>query len=228
MRHAPPFVGTLPHTACDRQAGAHLVSLRRWKMVGINQKGDAMHPVLKVISGGQTGVDRAALDAAMALGLPVGGWCPRGRRAEDGVIAQRYPLIETPSIKYPPRTTRNVRDSDATLILTLRELDSGSKLAADMAKRLDKPCLVVSLSSYPETVHLEELLPWTVDQAVLNVAGPRESRCPGIYPRAFGFLVRLFRAFEVANRRLKVAAPEALYGRNVTVTAPRQGKGLGL
>jgi Circularly permutated YpsA SLOG family len=180
-------------------------------MAGINQRaGDAMHPVLKVISGGQTGVDRAALDAALACGLPVAGWCPGGRRAEDGVIAARYPLIETPSIKYPQRTAWNVRDSDATLILTLRELDSGSKLTAEVAKRLGKPCLVVSLSSYPETVHLEELLPWTVDQAVLNVAGPRESRCPGIYPRAFGFLVRLFRGFEVASRRLKVASSRAV------------------
>ena len=183
-----------------------------------------MHLKLKVVSGGQTGVDRAALDAALALGLSAGGWCPRGRRAEDGAIAQRYPLVETPSLKYPQRTTWNVRDSDATLILTLRELDSGSRLTAQVARRLDKPCLVVSLDSYPDAVHLEELLPWTVDQAVLNVAGPRESRCPGIYPRAFGFLVRLFRGFEMANRRLKVAEPRyavrALEGRAVTAASP--------
>ena len=178
-----------------------------------------MRPILKVVSGGQTGVDRAALDAALGCGLPVGGWCPRGRRAEDGVINARYPLAETPSAKYPQRTTWNVRDADATLILTLRELDSGSKLTADVARRLGKPCLVVSLASYPETIHLEELLPWTVEQAVLNVAGPRESRCPGIYPRAFGFLVRLFRGFEMAaNRRLKVAEPLRFHGRN---TVPR-------
>lgn len=170
-----------------------------------------MKPILKVNSGGQTGVDRAALDAALACGLPVGGWCPHGRRAEDGVIAARYALVETPSPKYPQRTAWNVRDSDATLILTLRELDSGSKLTADVARRLGKPCLVVSLNSYPETVRLEELLPWTVDQAVLNVAGPRESRCPGIYPRAFGFLVRVFREFEVASKRLKVADTRAVH-----------------
>ena len=153
-----------------------------------------MHPILKIISGGQTGVDRAALDAALACGLPVGGWCPSGRRAEDGVIPARYPLVETPSIKYPPRTTRNVRDSDATLILTLRELDSGSKLTADMARRLGKPCLIASLNTDPATIRLPELLPWTLDEVVLNVAGPRESRCPGIYARAFGFLATLFRS----------------------------------
>lgn len=177
---------------------------------------------LKVISGGQAGVDRAALDAALACGLPVGGWCPGGRRAEDGAIHARYPLVETPSIKYPQRTTWNVRDSDATLILTLGELDSGSRLTAEMARRLGKPCLVVSLSTYPETIHIEELLPWTVEQAVLNVAGLRESRCPGIYPRAFGFLVRLFRQFESASRRLRVAEtrPPAKVGAGPAVSPP--------
>lgn len=164
-----------------------------------------MHPVLKIVSGGQTGVDRAALDAALACGLPVGGWCPAGRRAEDGVIAARYPLLETPSEKYPQRTAWNVRDSDATLILTLRELDNGSKLTADVAHRLGKPCLVASLNSYPATIDLQEILPWTLDEVVLNVAGPRESRCPGIYPRAFGFLVTLLRAQRRAFRGMTIA-----------------------
>jgi hypothetical protein len=182
-----------------------LVSLRSRTIEGINRTGGAMQPKLKIISGGQTGVDRAALDAAMALGLPVGGWCPQGRRAEDGAIPDRYPLLETSSIKYPPRTTRNVREADATLILTLGELDSGSKLTVEVARRLGKPYVVVSLDSYPETVPLAELLPFALEEAVLNVAGPRESRCPGIYPRAFGFLVRVFRGYELAGRRLKVA-----------------------
>ena len=72
----------------------------------------------KIISGGQTGVDRAALDVALELGLPCGGWCPRGRRAEDGPIDPRYPLTETPWDGYPQRTEWNVRDADGTLILT--------------------------------------------------------------------------------------------------------------
>ena len=152
-----------------------------------------MGPMLKIVSGGQTGVDRAALDAALACGLPIGGWCPAGRRAEDGTVPSRYPLVETTSVKYPQRTTWNVRDSDATLILTLRELDSGSRLTAEVAHRLGKPCLVASLNSYPDTIDMLELLPWTVDEAVLNIAGPRESRCPGIYARAFGFLVTVLR-----------------------------------
>lgn len=73
---------------------------------------------LKIVSGGQTGVDRAALDVALELGLPCGGWCPKGRKAEDGVIHSRYPLKETPSEEYNERTTWNVRDSDGTLIVS--------------------------------------------------------------------------------------------------------------
>src|SRR5690606_4861542 len=75
-------------------------------------------PDIVIHAGGQTGVDRAALDAAMVCGVPVGGWCPRGRRAEDGPIPARYPLAETASSDYAERTRRNVLDADATLVLT--------------------------------------------------------------------------------------------------------------
>lgn len=81
--------------------------------------------LLKIISGGQTGVDRAALDVALELGLPCGGWCPRGRRAEDGVIAERYPLTETRSARYAVRTVRNVRAADGTLVLTRGQPSGG-------------------------------------------------------------------------------------------------------
>jgi putative molybdenum carrier protein len=165
-----------------------------------------MHPVLKIVSGGQTGVDRAALDAALACSLRIGGWCPAGRRAEDGLIPTRYPLVETPSPKYPQRTAWNVRDSDATLILTLGELDSGSRLTAEVAQRLGKPCIIATLDSYPRLIELPERLPFGAAELVLNVAGPRESRCPGIYARAFGFLATLYRGFDV-TKRYKVAQP---------------------
>jgi hypothetical protein len=170
-----------------------------------------VHPKLKIVSGGQTGVDRAALDAALACGLPVGGWCPAGRRAEDGAIAARYPLIETSSHKYPQRTAWNVRDSDVTLILTLRELDSGSRLTAEIAERLGKPYLVASLDSPPDMIRLPELLPFTLDQVVLNIAGPRESRCPGIYARAFGFLVTFLRGHRGGAARVKSLPAPALH-----------------
>jgi hypothetical protein len=161
--------------------------------------------MVKILSGGQTGVDRAALDAALACGLRTGGWCPAGRRAEDGVIPLRYALTETPSVKYPQRTAWNVRDSDATLILTLGELDSGSKLTAEVAHRLGKPCIIATLDSYPQLVELPERLPFGPAELVVNVAGPRESRCPGIYARAFGFLVTVYRGLQAAKPRYKVA-----------------------
>src|SRR2546429_554237 len=97
----------------------------------------------KIISGGQTGVDRAALDVALELGLPCGGWCPRGRRAEDGPIDSRYPLRETNALAYPVRTRWNVRDSDGTLILTRGRPDRGTALTRDLAERMGKPLLTV-------------------------------------------------------------------------------------
>src|SRR5437660_8666127 len=97
----------------------------------------------KLISGGQTGVDRAALDVALELGLPCGGWCPRGRKAEDGVIPDRYPLAETPSPSYRQRTRWNVRDSDGTLILVRGRPTGGTALTLASARRLGKPVLVV-------------------------------------------------------------------------------------
>src|SRR6266581_9524060 len=104
----------------------------------------------KIISGGQTGVDRAALDVALELGIPCGGWCPRGRRAEDGIIPERYPLIETPTTAYPQRTERNVRDSDGTLVLTVGRADGGTALTISLTRRLKKPCQVVNLKKKPD------------------------------------------------------------------------------
>ena len=97
----------------------------------------------KIVSGGQTGVDRAALDAAMAHDVPVGGWCPKGRRAEDGVIPERYPLKETPSDAYEQRTAWNVRDSDGTLLITDGALEGGTALTMQEAKRQGRPVLHV-------------------------------------------------------------------------------------
>ena len=101
----------------------------------------------KILSGGQTGVDRAALDVGLALGLAVGGWCPQGRRAEDGRIPDRYPLVETPERNYQVRTRRNSEDADGTLILNLGELDDGTALTARHARQIGKPCLIVALEA---------------------------------------------------------------------------------
>ncbi len=99
----------------------------------------------KIISGGQTGVDRAALDVGLALGLKAGGWCPQGRRAEDGVIPERYPLVETPERNDQARTRRNVEDSDGTLILNRGTLDGGTALTVTHARQIGKSCRVVAL-----------------------------------------------------------------------------------
>ena len=135
---------------------------------------------LKVVSGGQTGVDRAALDVGLTLGLIVGGWCPKGQRAEDGIIPNRYPLVETPEPDYETRTRRNVEDSDGTLILNLGKLDTGTAGTADHARKVGKPCLVVALE---EGIDPDVFRAWLADNhiAILNVAGPRESKRPGVY-----------------------------------------------
>ncbi len=97
--------------------------------------------IQKIISRGQTGADRAALDWAIAHGIPHGGWCPAGRRAEDGVIPERYYLRETPARRYQQRTQWNVRDSDATLIISLSaELIGGSLATGEWANKMNRPC----------------------------------------------------------------------------------------
>ena len=136
----------------------------------------------KIVSGGQTGADRAALDWAIDHRIAHGGWCPRGRRAEDGAIPVRYQLSETPSERYEERTAWNVRDSDGTVILTLSTaLSGGSLTTAERARDLAKPCLHVSQEG--DGAAAADALRHFVDAhsiAVLNVAGPRASGEPGI------------------------------------------------
>ena len=147
---------------------------------------------MKLISGGQTGVDRAALDVAITWGVPHGGWCPRGRLAEDGRIPFRYKLRETDSPEYPVRTEQNVLDSDATLILYRRELSGGTELTLRLAERYDRPSMTVDLDDPPP---VGEVLRWLEANRieVLNVAGPRESQSPGIAARAATFLTHIVR-----------------------------------
>ena len=147
---------------------------------------------MKIISGGQTGVDRGALDAAIELEMNHGGWCPQGRPAEDGRISDRYELRETDSPDYPARTERNVLDGDATLILCRGPLSGGTELTLRLAERHRRPRLVVDLDGGVEPAEVRR---WLEDNAVeiLNVAGPRESQSPGIADLAREFLVGMFR-----------------------------------
>jgi len=154
--------------------------------------GDVGLRLERVVSGGQTGVDRAALDAALELGIPCGGWCPRGRKAEDGRIPECYPLKETPAARYAERTEWNVRDSDGTLIVTAGPPAGGTALTIACAERLGKPCLVVKLG--PEAADGVSAIGWLREHRIrtLNIAGPRESQQPGIYGRTREFLGSLF------------------------------------
>ncbi len=141
----------------------------------------------KIVSGGQTGVDRAALDAALALGVPVGGWCPLDRKAEDGRIPDRYPVTETTSPSYKKRTKLNVQDSDGTLVLNIGALDGGTLATVKIARELKQPCLVVKIEVGAD---VGAILEWLSRNSirVLNVAGPRVSKRPGIYSRALELL----------------------------------------
>jgi putative molybdenum carrier protein len=149
----------------------------------------------KIVSGGQAGVDRAALDAARALGLPYGGYVPRGRRAEDGPLGDEYEnMVETTGAGYPARTRRNVAQSDATLILVRGAPDRGTLLTLETAQAKSKPVLVVDLAAGPPDSALAEIAGWLggLTPGTLNVAGPRESRRPGLQAEARDLLERLF------------------------------------
>ncbi|OHB76793.1 MAG: hypothetical protein A2W31_12675 [Planctomycetes bacterium RBG_16_64_10] len=157
------------------------------------------HAIRRLLSGGQTGVDRAALDAAIALGIPHGGWCPAGRLAEDGRIPARYRLQETDSPAYALRTQRNVLDSDGTLILSHGPLSGGTELTRRLAQHYEKPCLVVDLLQPPPHA---TVLAWLDAHRVrdLNVAGPRESTRPGIAEVAERYLRQLLTAITRGGR----------------------------
>ena len=144
------------------------------------------HGLIKIISGGQTGADRAGLDFAIAAGIPHGGWCPKGRKAEDGVIPAKYQLTETNSTDYLTRTRWNVRDSDATMVFTIKPtLSGGSLRTAEYALKKGKPLL-----HFHQGSDFEPLLPWISSNLIqtLNIAGSRESSESGICDFAFGVL----------------------------------------
>jgi hypothetical protein len=159
--------------------------------------------IRKVISGGQTGVDQAALRAAQDCGLDVGGWCPPGRLCEAGVIPDRFPLQETPEDRSPlapdiPRSQRtewNIRDSDASLILRPASLavDPGTDWAEQYAARLGRPVLIVDPWD-PDAA--DRIRAWldSLEIRTLSVGGPSESTAPGIGDQVYTVLVRVFTA----------------------------------
>lgn len=138
----------------------------------------------RIVSGAQTGVDRAALDVALELGIECGGWVPKGRLDELGRIPRRYPnLRETPTADWDERTEANVRESDGTLILSRGRLTGGSRYTGEVAGRLGRPCLHLDLAELSEAEAVRRAQAWIDAErvGVLNVAGPRASKDPGLY-----------------------------------------------
>lgn len=155
---------------------------------------------MKIISGGQTGADRAGLDVALALGLSHGGWCPRGRRSEKGLIPHLYELKETESANYPPRTEKNIEESDGTLIFTWGILTPGTRLTIGLCDKHDKPFRRFDLVDNDDKDDEEVssiITNWLIDNEieVLNVAGTRESKAPGIHSKVYCILVDAVEAY---------------------------------
>ncbi|QSR88391.1 YpsA SLOG family protein [Methylacidiphilum caldifontis] len=144
--------------------------------------------IRKIVSGGQTGADRAALDWAIAKDIPHGGWCPKGRLSESGIIPLRYQLSETPTTSYTTRTAWNVWDSDGTLIVTLNpSLTEGSLATQKFAENFGKPWLHIHENSPEKEIRVQEFLSSNTIE-ILNVAGSRESKEKGIYEFCYQLL----------------------------------------
>lgn len=141
-----------------------------------------MEKLEKIVSGGQTGADRGALQAALNTKTDHGGWCPKGRRSENGPIPDCFHLKETETSSYPSRTWKNVRDSDGTLILTQGVAERGSKLTIEFCKKQEKPWLHVRLEKWTASQKVRMIKSWIRRNSihVCNVAGNRESKTPGI------------------------------------------------
>jgi hypothetical protein len=139
--------------------------------------------IAKIISGGQTGVDQAALDTAVALGIPHGGWVPKGRKTENGGLPDKYKLKEMPTSSYAKRTEQNVIDSEGTLIISLGPLTGGSELTHKTAMHHDRPCLHIDLRVLDPHKAVKTVRAWIAHHGikVLNIAGPRASETPNIY-----------------------------------------------
>jgi hypothetical protein len=159
-------------------------------------------PVEMVIAGGQTGADRAGLDAALAVGLPIDGYCPKGRLAEDGLIPERFTLTETGTSDYGERTALNVKHSSASLVLSFRSHDDlmadrrgGTAMTIRLCAKHERPCLPVQLHPTLRASDrmVAQVVAWLRKRQVrvLNVAGPRESKEPGLYAAALAFLTRV-------------------------------------
>jgi len=139
--------------------------------------------IKKILSGGQTGADRAALDVAIKKEIPHGGWIPKGRKTEDGMLPDKYQLQEMPTVSYSKRTEQNVLDSDGTLIVTHGKLNGGSALTRRLAEKHKRPHIHLDMNGLSTDDAADALRVWIENNGImiLNVAGPRASKDPDIY-----------------------------------------------
>ena len=173
-------------------------------------------PITRIVSGGQTGADQGALAAALYCSLPYGGWIPKGRKAEYGKIPAKFDqLFEMKSASYLARTEANVVDSDATLVLTYGKATGGSKKTIDFAKKHGKPVLHIAIDEYSRNEVVHWVLRWfdgdvtkptPPANCILNVAGSRESKAPGIQDAVMGMMIDLI---SQANGKLFYPFPES-------------------
>ena len=176
--------------------------------------------ITKIISGGQTGADRGGLDAAIHCDWPHGGWCPKGRKAEDGIIPSKYHLNEMASLEYLPRTQANVIDSDATIIFSFGPLFGGALETATYAHELEKPYHHVDLLHITPKNAINKIMMWLAGdkalndydeyvayppplECILNVAGSRESRAPGIQEAVFRFMVDVLLEVNITSAHIQ-------------------------
>jgi hypothetical protein len=160
--------------------------------------------IKKIISGGQTGADRAALDAAIKLDIPHGGWVPKGRLAEDGPLPEKYMLQEMPTDSYPKRTEQNVKDSDGTLIISRGKPTGGSDYTREMALKNKKHLLHIDLNLTTSFDAASLIVSWIKLHRIkiLNVAGPRLSKDPNIYVDVFRILewaIKIYRMEQISS-----------------------------
>ena len=167
----------------------------------------------KIISGGQTGADRAALDVALKLGIDHGGYIPRGRRSEAGPVPDHYQLVEMYSDSYPDRTAKNVVEGDGTVIVSHGPLDGGSALTRKLAQSHGKPFIHIDLTQTTNFDAALELADWLHTQSirVLNVAGPRSSKDPEIYQATADLLESTYYLYLTREGQAMATRPESAF-----------------